>query len=275
MGKNKNGFISMTLVYTFLIVFLFLKLAILTAYIEKDKYLETINEKISDDIGYTNSSRTTLLSSLISHNTPISIDNFNDEKSNIHLIDIASSENGNGNGFYYSTNPDIIDENSDGVYGKMYFFRGSTENNHLIFADKCWRIVRTNEDGSIRIRYNGEPDASNSCPTVDNLADNANKSHIAAIGKAKFSNTNNDQSDARFVTSTDGTVTHQSNIKSLLDQWFIDNLKDYADKIANSGFCNDITYYKAKDITPVYANNTDHSIYAAFYPCNILQFLIC
>ena len=41
----------------------------------------------------------------------------------------------------------------------------------------------------------------------------------------------------------------------------MNHLKDYADKIANSGFCNDITYYKAKDITPVYANNTDHSIY--------------
>ena len=43
---KKNGFVSMTLVYTFLILFLFLMLAVLNAYTQQNKYLETIDSKI-------------------------------------------------------------------------------------------------------------------------------------------------------------------------------------------------------------------------------------
>ena len=50
MEKNKRGFISMTLVYTFLIIFLFLMLAILSTYNTKNKYLEAIDSKVDDDI---------------------------------------------------------------------------------------------------------------------------------------------------------------------------------------------------------------------------------
>lgn len=48
--KNKKGFISMTLVYTFLILFLFLLLSILAAYNRKNGYLETIDLKIKKEV---------------------------------------------------------------------------------------------------------------------------------------------------------------------------------------------------------------------------------
>ncbi|NLC47989.1 MAG: hypothetical protein GX758_01335, partial [Tenericutes bacterium] len=48
--KNKNGFISMTLVYTFLILFLFLMLGIMTSYAQKNKFLTAIYDKIKNDI---------------------------------------------------------------------------------------------------------------------------------------------------------------------------------------------------------------------------------
>ena len=43
---NKKGFISMTLVYTFLVLFLFLMLSVMHAYSEKNKFLDTIDDKI-------------------------------------------------------------------------------------------------------------------------------------------------------------------------------------------------------------------------------------
>ncbi len=43
---KKDGFVSMTLVFSFLIIFLFLLLAILNAYSEQNKYLKAINSKI-------------------------------------------------------------------------------------------------------------------------------------------------------------------------------------------------------------------------------------
>ena len=46
--KNKNGFVSMTLVYTFLILFLFLMLSVLNSYSFKNKYLEAIDDKIKE-----------------------------------------------------------------------------------------------------------------------------------------------------------------------------------------------------------------------------------
>ncbi len=43
---KKDGFVSMTLVYTFLVLFLFLMLAVLHAYTQQNKYLEAIDSKI-------------------------------------------------------------------------------------------------------------------------------------------------------------------------------------------------------------------------------------
>lgn len=44
---KKNGFVSMTLVYTFLILFLFLMLAILNAYSAQNRYIDAIEENIN------------------------------------------------------------------------------------------------------------------------------------------------------------------------------------------------------------------------------------
>ena len=67
--KNKNGFVSMTLVYTFLILFLFLMLSVLNSYSFKNKYLEAIDDKIKDDINISELSKAKLLSEIIEDNT--------------------------------------------------------------------------------------------------------------------------------------------------------------------------------------------------------------
>ena len=38
----------------------------------------------------------------------------------------------------------------------IYYYRGAVENNNVIFANKCWKIVRTTETGGTKLIYNGE-----------------------------------------------------------------------------------------------------------------------
>lgn len=57
------------------------------------------------------------------------------------------------------------DENGKGIYIKsdtseddypIYYYRGDVSNNNIIFADKCWKIVRTTDTGGTKLIYNGE-----------------------------------------------------------------------------------------------------------------------
>ena len=67
---------------------------------------------------------------------------------NIDFSKISSDTNGKGvyirSGTENDTNP-------------IYYYRGDVDNNNLIFADTCWKIVRTTETGGTKIIYNGVP----------------------------------------------------------------------------------------------------------------------
>ena len=41
------------------------------------------------------------------------------------------------------------------AYGDSYYYRGNVTNNYVKFADKYWRIVRINGDGTVRVIYDG------------------------------------------------------------------------------------------------------------------------
>ena len=59
----------------------------------------------------------------------------------------------NGNGV------NISDENGSTVY----YYRGQIDDNYVIWANKCWRLVRTTATGGTKIIYIGEPD-NGACP---------------------------------------------------------------------------------------------------------------
>ena len=158
MTKRKDGFISMTLVYTFLIVFMFLMLAILRTYQEKDKFLEAINSQIDSDISVNNGTRALIINKLLEDNTPQSY-------TMLKFFNAANSGLGNGNGLYYIDNDNMTDENADGFTNRIYFFRGSVENNYALYNGMCFRILRTNEDGSIRLLFDGLT-TTNNCNNI-------------------------------------------------------------------------------------------------------------
>ena len=70
-------------------------------------------------------------------------------------VDFSKTSQQNGtNGLY------IFSETKDDFYPVVYY-RGNV-NNNLIFADTCWKIIRTTESGGLRLIYNGVP-SSGTC----------------------------------------------------------------------------------------------------------------
>ena len=152
-------------------------------------------------------------------------DNVEQVDSSIDFSQISSSTNGQGL-YYTNTNT----ENNQ----RTYYFRGNVTNNYVYFANFYWRIIRINEDGSVRLIYQGTtPDATGSATT---------------IGSSAFNSNNNDNAYVGYMYGTPGSSsysathanTNDSTIKGVIDTWYEENLLDnYAIYLADSGFCGD------------------------------------
>lgn len=68
----------------------------------------------------------------------------------------------------------------------VHYYHGAVDNNNLLFAGFCWKIVRTTSTGGVKIIYNGLPNSSNQCTnTTGNIGSgvfNSNDSSIASVG---------------------------------------------------------------------------------------------
>ena len=53
------------------------------------------------------------------------------------------------------------------AYGTSYYYRGNVTNNYVKFADKYWRIIRINGDGTVRVIYDGTSAHTNSESSTD------------------------------------------------------------------------------------------------------------
>ena len=136
-------------------------------------------------------------------------------------------------------------------YGTSYYFRGAVTNNYVKFANKCWRIVRVSGDGSVKlILHNDNPTGvANPCDAANNSASAAFARYSGEKYTSKF-NTNYD--DNAYVGFKYGTVgasdyasahanINNSTILTNLETWYTNNLKTYADTIADTVWCNDKT----------------------------------
>ena len=122
--------------------------------------------------------------------------------------------------------------NAPDDYGTSYYFRGNVLDNYVTFADKIWRIVRINGDGSVRL-------------VLDDVAKYSNGTVIGIS-----SNNYNDNAYIGYMYGTAGSTTYDathenkndSDTKIAVDKWYEDNLKtNYADYLADTLFCNDKT----------------------------------
>lgn len=46
---------------------------------------------------------------------------------------------------------------SENYQNKVYYYTGNVNNNHVLFANYCWKIIRTTETGGVKLVYDGLP----------------------------------------------------------------------------------------------------------------------
>ena len=114
--------------------------------------------------------------------------------------------------------------------GTSYIYRGEINNNYVSFADKLWRIVRINGDGTIRIILDDKINELSNIKFNNNASDKKYVGYTYDNGK---SCTNKSPCDTNTGVS--------STIKQALETWYQNNLQKYDDKIALTKYCNDTT----------------------------------
>ena len=147
---------------------------------------------------------------------------------NIDFAQISSDTNGNG--LYYTSDLTLTEDyNQDGTGDRVYYYRGAVTNNNVRFGGYCWRIVRTNEDGSVRLRYNGEY-SNGTCPVTGTEVKINNSDY------GLYESSDNEKYN-EYIWE-DGT--EESLAKTTIDAWYTSSgLEDYEDQIANVPYCSD------------------------------------
>ena len=135
--------------------------------------------------------------------------------------------------------------------GTSYYFRGAVTNNYVEFANKCWRIVRISGDGSVKLILHNDntTKVANPCDAANNSASAAFARYSGETYKSAFNTNYNENAYVGFKYGTAGASdyatthanTNKSTILTNLETWYNNNLSDYADKIADTVWCNDKT----------------------------------
>ena len=132
----------------------------------------------------------------------------------------------------------------DGLYSKTtntgttYYFKGAVENNYVKFADTIWRIVRVNEDGTIRLI------------TQDSV-----------IERQLFNSTYNPY-DKMYYTN--------SEIKTAVENWYKTNIidKGFDGKVASGNyFCEQAKVVYNTDFTAGSATVVTEDNYTPSFDC--------
>ena len=128
-------------------------------------------------------------------------------------------------------------EETNGLYaettskGTTYYFRGAVDNNWVSFGGFYWRIIRINEDGTLRLIYSGDVSSG---PVEEGES--------TQIQTSAFNSDYNDNMYVGYMYQSNQVhgLSNSSTIKGILDTWYQNNLTSVADKIdGNAGFCGD------------------------------------
>ena len=147
-------------------------------------------------------------------------------------------------------------------YGTSYYYRGTIENNYLVFANKCWRIVRIDGLGNIKLVLQ------------NNNGTNCSESNIPYAGAFNnFSGTDYD-SYIGFMYGTPNSNNYNDEHENKNDSAILTKLKSWYDEaIINKGldnyladviWCNDKSLaggYFGKYTRPGYSTPSPHSYY--------------
>ena len=75
----------------------------------------------------------------------------------------------------------------------IYYYRGAVTDNNVLFANFCWKIVRTTETGGVKLIYNGSPAEDGSC---------ANTGTSSQISTSAFNSSSSSPADVGYMYGT-------------------------------------------------------------------------
>ncbi len=176
----------------------------------------------------------------------------------IDFSNISSDTNGKGVYTFSSTSND--------AYPVMYY-RGAVENNNVLFANKCWKMVRTTDTGGVKLIYNGENKGTSEVPDCDNtgtdsqitlnidgtdvntFAFNENANSPAYVGYmygSVYEVTNGEAEDSAyfgnsFIYDSTNNLYTLTNVK----EWIDYNHHYTCNLTTTDGTCENIRYYYA------------------------------
>ena len=136
------------------------------------------------------------------------------------------------------------DIDGDGIGEDTYYFSGNHEKNWVKFGEFYWRIVRINEDGSIRLLLSER------------------------INNNKTYRFNPSSKNYTYMYYSNSDV--EGGIKRTVDTWYNDNLKTYEDYIADTEFCEQFKVAtKSSSATAGSVTVPLYSSYTSNFKCNI------
>ena len=143
-----------------------------------------------------------------------------------------------------SNNEKIIGTTIDD-YGISYYFRGNVQNNYLVFAGMCWRIVRVTGNGNIKLVLYNESNAS-CTETGENkafarystnnfkISYNSSNNYNTYVGYKYSNNTSSSNYNDNHANNID------SNILAKLKMWYDSKISDQNKLLlADVIWCND------------------------------------
>ncbi len=239
--KNKNGFISMTLVYTFLILFLFLMTGILTSYNQRNKYYDIIEEKIKSEMNLTSFRNDTLYNTILKDNKAYpdtEVSPTVDSKTGIDFSKPSSLTNGIG--LFYTGDSSYTNDNKT-----VYYFRGSDVNNYIQTNFGIYRILRTTEDGNIKI-INDSSYSTAYLTSYNDVTGNKSVGFMYGTDEDESTLTSNELYMKTHTNTNDSKIKKELNDDTNISTYLKDLLVDTA-------YCNnrivDTTATKISDVT--------------------------
>ncbi len=169
-----------------------------------------------------------------------------ESETGINFSNKSSDKNGKG---IYELHTTSSDEHP------IYYYRGVVDNN-IIFADFCWKIIRTTETGGVKLLYNGYPTSDNKC--TNTTADDLQSPRV------KFYDNSN---EAKFVGYKYDDDTEDSKEEAEIDAWYKEHIDEKEDKNGKSytTYLEDITFCNDRSIASKSGFTINYGAYNRLY----------
>ena len=142
-------------------------------------------------------------------------------------------------------------EGADTYANPVYYYKGNVQNNNVLFAGFCWKMVRTTETGGVKIVYNGvQKDGSCNNTGTD-----------SQIGISKFNSSYNSPAYVGYMYNKDKVYT--SSYRTIINSTSFSGTKAYGD---GATYANG--KYTLTNATTLDVSSSNISTLVRKYTCN-------